>query len=158
MTWLYVLASVAFGVFVAAIVLRRWVHSRGWRLASDWAKETFPVWAALGPFKNGTESAIALGYAFLVVRGIEFSAKSAKALKHHVEVYDADPDTWEENRQLALQNSTYDVSTYVEKALQLRDGTANRDDEVTMVAAYIKELVTSNSDKNFNYFSKGNSK
>ena len=56
-------------VVVVIFVFRRWFKALVWREASDQAREVFPVWAAQGPFEDGSESAVAIRYAWLAVFG-----------------------------------------------------------------------------------------
>ena len=55
-----------------------------------------PVWAALGPFKNGKVSALAFGAAFKAVMGWDWAKDE---LEGHANNYDADPIAWEKIRQ-----------------------------------------------------------
>lgn len=59
---------------------------------------------------------------------------------------DANPETWEENRQIALEKATPNFSTHIKQALQLRNGTADRDDEKTIAASVIEAKLRGNSD------------
>lgn len=87
MTWLYILGAIILTVVIAVAVLLQRVNSEIMRKASVMAKDLFPVWAALGPFKNGTDSAVALGYAYLVVQGVNSTMEAFESFKGHVVAY-----------------------------------------------------------------------
>jgi hypothetical protein len=81
------------------------LHSHARRVASDVARQVFPVWAAQGPFHSGTESAAALRNAWLAVCGAEQTEKMANAIEKHRCSYDNDPDAWEKTRCEAAEQA-----------------------------------------------------
>ena len=64
-------------------------------------KELNAVWAVQGPFKNGEESARAMKFATIAVRGADSIAKkpTAEALAKHAASYDSQIQIWELLRQ-----------------------------------------------------------
>jgi hypothetical protein len=89
-------------VVVLTILIRKWIKSQAFNIASEEAKELFPVWAIQGPFNSGEESAKALLYAHKAMSGIELPEDTLEAVRKHSVAYDDDPEVWEENRNLAL--------------------------------------------------------
>ena len=112
---------IAVGVVVVAVIaFCSWVRSSAWHQASDTAREIFPVWAAQGPFGNGTQSAIAMRYAWLAVSGDREKVDGmTEQFSQHADSFDADPGKWEETRRTALQSADPTVSQYVAEANRL---------------------------------------
>lgn len=68
-------AILVLGIVVAGRFLLR---SQARKVASDAAKQVFPVWAIQGPFDSGTESAAAMRNAWLAVFGGRTSSKDVR--------------------------------------------------------------------------------
>ena len=113
---------------VAAVLVRKWYRAREFKVASEMAKEVFPVWAAQGPFASGEQSAKALRYSHMAVSGPDLSEKMLEGIAQHAIAYDEDPETREHNREETLQYVTEETRDYVEAAIafaaldQLKDG------------------------------------
>ena len=101
-------------IVVIGIALAVWLRSHAVNQASDLAKQIFPVWAALGPFNSGAESAAAMRNAYLAVFGANQTEEMADAIEGHETAYDADPETWEETRRTALKGASSDALTLAE--------------------------------------------
>ena len=96
-------------LLVSAVVFWWWRRKRVITKAAGMAKSVFPVWAALGPFDSGKNSAVAMRYAFLAC-GIDFDEE---ALNRHQIAYDRNPEGWEENRRMAIEHRSEETELYV---------------------------------------------
>lgn len=101
-------------IVVIGIAWVVWLRSQAVNQASDLAKQIFPVWAAQGPFGSGAESAAAMRNAYLAVFGANQTEEMADAIEGHETTYDADPETWEETRRIALKGASSDALTLAE--------------------------------------------
>ena len=77
---------------VAAVLVRKWFRARVFKMASEMAKEVFPVWAAQGPFTSGEQSAKAMRYSHMAVSGPDLSEKMLKGIAGHAISYDENPE------------------------------------------------------------------
>ncbi len=113
---------IAAGVLVVAVIaFWSWVRSSAWRQASNTARQIFPVWAAQGPFENGTQSAIAMRYAWLAISGDREKVDGmTEQFSQHANAFDADPEKWEETCHTALKSAGASVSEYVAEVNRLR--------------------------------------
>lgn len=108
-------------VVVVIFVFRRWFKTLVWREASDQAREMFPVWAAQGPFATGSESALAMRYAWLAVLGDHDKVDNmTENFSRHASAFDADPESWENNRRKALEVDCPKLATYIAEVKRLR--------------------------------------
>jgi hypothetical protein len=101
-------AILVLGIVVAGRFLLR---SQARKVASDAAKQVFPVWAIQGPFDSGTESAAAMRNAWLAVFGAEQAAKMSAAIEQHRIAYDNDPKAWEKTRREAAEDADPNACT-----------------------------------------------
>jgi hypothetical protein len=99
------------GLVVVGIFLLR-SHAR--KMASNAAKQVFPVWALQGPFASGADSAPAMRNAWLAVLGAEQTAKMAASIEQHRTAYDNDPEAWEETRREAAEEAGSHARTLAE--------------------------------------------
>lgn len=91
------------GAIIAAVVGYAVYSIRKKRMTEEVDRilvEVNAVWAAQGPFKNGAESAKAMRYATIAVRGAEsVNLKPiAEALAKHAAFFDSQTQTWESLR------------------------------------------------------------
>lgn len=116
MTEIIILATV---IALVAFVLRaRWAKKRGYEMASEKARQVFPVWAVQGPFNSGEESAAAMRKAYIAVLGPEDGATKEDILNQHVAAFDKNPKAWEELRVLALNGGYQSMQQIVPESLQ----------------------------------------
>lgn len=111
----YIFIGIAIIIGLLAL-FKYWISTRSLHVASDIAKKVFPVWAAQGPFDNGTQSAAAMRYAYLAVLGPEETEKMTSAIEQHKNVYDSNSQKWEEVRQQSTQSSETDIDDYISLA------------------------------------------
>jgi hypothetical protein len=104
-------AILVLGLVVAGKFLLR-SHAR--RVASNAAKQVFPVWALQGPFASGADSAAAMRGAWLAVFGAEQAGKMAGAIEQHRLAYDNDPEAWEKIRREAAKDADSQARTLAE--------------------------------------------
>jgi hypothetical protein len=95
------------------IAFKLWVRSRATAEVAEVTREVYPVWAAQGPFETGAQSAVAMRYAYVAVRGSEEAERMAAAIGKHAQSYDADPGTWERLRHDSLKLSGPKTDDYV---------------------------------------------
>lgn len=115
-TIFWVLCAVAIGV---VFVLRRRLKSHAFKQGADIARQVFPVWAALGPFESGKQSATAMRHAALAVLGNEGAELMAEAFIQHIAAYDSRPTDWEQTRQQAARSLGPDNKKFVSIARAL---------------------------------------
>jgi len=96
-------------LFVLGVLLWWWRRKRARTKAGGMAQAIFPVWAELGPFDSGKNSAVAMRYAFLAC-GVDLDEE---ALNTHQIAYDQNPERWEENRRLAKERYDEEMEYYV---------------------------------------------
>ena len=97
-----VVLLIALIVAGGAFAFRYWIRSQAMKQAAEVTRDIYPVWAAQGPFGSGTQSAGAMRYAYLTVRGPEEAERMADAIAKHAQAFDADPGVWEKLRQESL--------------------------------------------------------
>jgi hypothetical protein len=70
------------------------------KLAKSVVSDVFPVWANLGPFQNGEESAFAFRAAYEAVKGLESAvqAEMGGVFEKHKAAFDLDAEGWEQTR------------------------------------------------------------
>ena len=90
-----VVVMLALGFIVTHIIARK--------RESSYIADFMYVWARMGPFDNGDESQNAMNSAHLAV----FKTEAKDAYAQHSASYDADPQSWEQVRELSLRNSTH---------------------------------------------------
>jgi len=104
---------VAIAIVVVLVAIGLFVRSQSQymavKMASEKAKMVFPVWAAQGPFKSGTESAAAMSRASLAVFGPKEAQKYADAIAQHEASFNKKPESWEETRRFALEGANSDA-------------------------------------------------
>ncbi len=105
--WAGMLLSVAWLVYRART-------SRGVSAVFD---QVMSIWAALGPFRNGFESAEAMKCAWIAVLG---SVGESRLLDKHADSFDAHPHRWESIRAEVLKATTTDPHHFA-KAKRLLD-------------------------------------
>ena len=86
-----VVLLIALIVAGGAFAFRYWIRSQAMKQAAEVTRDIYPVWAAQGPFGSGTQSAGAMRYAYLTVRGPEEAERMADAIAKHAQAFDADP-------------------------------------------------------------------
>ena len=79
--------------------------------------QVMSIWAALGPFRNGFESAEAMKCAWIAVLG---SVSEPRLLIKHADSFDAHPRQWESIRAEILEATTTDPHHFT-KAKKLLD-------------------------------------
>jgi hypothetical protein len=89
--------------------------------AEKMVRRGFAIWARLGPFKCGADSAKAMEYASAAVMK-NFEKSSPIDVKGHSMAFDKAPDRWEEVRQLALAR---DMSEFNELEQLVKAGKEN---------------------------------
>ncbi len=72
-----------------------------------------PVWAALGPFKSGKDSASALNYAYMAIMGPEEAEKISQEVSLHAVAYKSNPEKWEKVRQEAASEIGPDLEDFI---------------------------------------------
>jgi hypothetical protein len=72
----------------------------GLKLAKSVVSDVFPVWANLGPFQNGEESAFAFRAAYEAVKGLESAvqAEMGGVFEEHKAAFDLNAEGWEQIR------------------------------------------------------------
>lgn len=107
------LILVACIIAVVALLLWLWFRSHTLKRASNIAQQVFPVWAAQGPFESGEQSAGAMRYAYMTVKGPEETERMAEAIRKHAISYDRDPARWEQTRQEAARSAGPETEEFV---------------------------------------------
>lgn len=92
-TMVWGLAGLGISLFAIFLVYRWNRYSK--QIPNELAGQTLKVWAALGPYKSGVESARALRAAYQAVLGSDVHVSIERALKEHSKQFDEDPDKWE---------------------------------------------------------------
>ena len=92
-----------------------------------------------------------LPYIPLYIPGSYQARNAAESFRLHAEAFNADPEAWEENRQIALQSLTSNFSENVDEAMQLRDGTLNPDDQKTITAVVLETMLRGDNEKLLNF-------
>lgn len=100
---------IAILIVLGAAAFWWWRRKRAFTKASGMAKSVFPVWAALGPFDSGKQSAAAMRYAFMACE-LEIDERT---LNGHELAYDRNPEEWEQNRLKATEHRSEDTEFYV---------------------------------------------
>lgn len=138
-----VLVVAVITVVVLTMVIRKWIKSRAFRIASENAKELFPVWAIQGPFNSGEQSGNALLYAHMAISGPELPEGTLEAVRQHAAAYDDDPETWEENRNDALAFVTEETMKSLKTvhafaaADQIAMGNSINEEQLARITEYI---------------------
>ena len=109
-----IILSAALVVLGLVVVGKFLLRSQARKMASNAARQVFPVWAVQGPFASGTESAAAMGNAYLAVFGAEQAAKMADSIEQHRIAFDNDPETWEKTRREAAEIADPDARALAE--------------------------------------------
>jgi len=102
MDMLQIIFLIALIVAGGAFALRYWIRSQARKQAAEVTRDVYPVWATQGPFDSGTQSALAMRYAYLAVRGPEEAERMSEAITKHAQAFDTDPGVWEKLRQESL--------------------------------------------------------
>jgi hypothetical protein len=110
-----ILATVLFIIF--KLFYKKHVNQQ----AEELVKRVYAIWARLGPFKCGADSAKAMEYASVAVIK-NFEKSSPIDVKGHSMAFDNSPDRWEEVRQLALSR---DMSEFNELEQLVKAGKEN---------------------------------
>ena len=97
------------------------------------------MWAAQGPFRDGSESALAMRYAWLAVFGdFKKVATMTDMFRKHQDEFDSNPAVWERNRAIALDiKATTMLPKYLDEVRRLR-GLAERQ---TALVEEIREIA-----------------
>jgi len=82
---------------------------------SKMEQDVLSVWAGLGPFKSGVESANAVKSAHISIYGLEIPSELQEGFIGHQAAYDLDPDGWEDIRQKYLTGNDK-IKFYIMKA------------------------------------------
>ncbi len=106
-------------VWAGALLSVAWLvyRARTARGVSAIFDRVMSIWAALGPFRNGWESAEALKCAWIAVLG---AVGQPNLLDQHADSYDAHPRRWESIRAENLKATTPDPH-HLAKAKRLLD-------------------------------------
>jgi len=107
-------------VFLAKVVFKRWVKTKAMTEVGEVVQEVYPVWAALGPFDSGVESARAMRYAFAAVIGpVEaMQMLGEEPFVKHAQSFDSSSE-WETLRQGLLKNPRSKTDEHTKTARML---------------------------------------
>lgn len=115
-------------VATATLLFWRRIRAHAHRQAAGMAREVFPVWAAQGPFESGAESAAAMRYAYMAVKGPDEVERMAEAIDNHASAYDSDPTGWERTREEVTQTPGVRTERFVTIAKGVAATAAQRAD------------------------------
>jgi len=107
------LVLILLAVTIVAVLLWVWFRSYTVKKVGKIVRQVYPVWAAQGPFESGEQSAAAMRYAFLAVRGPEKMERMAETIAKHTKAYDDDPARWEQLRQEMAQLAGSETTDFV---------------------------------------------
>lgn len=97
-----VVLLIALIVAGGALAFRYWIRSQATKQAAEVTGDVYAVWAAQGPFDSGTQSAGAMRYAYVAVRGPKEADRMSDAIAKHAQAFDAAPSVWEKLRLESL--------------------------------------------------------
>lgn len=123
-----VLALVAF--VLLSIWFGRWVRSTS---LGSMMREVMPDWAAQGPFSNGTESALAMRFAWCAVFGEVEEGKVSDQIDLHARAFDANAQKWEALQRDLLAKPTAMFGAHIAEVRRLRAAVAYRPQALELV-------------------------
>ncbi|NNE84745.1 MAG: hypothetical protein HKN28_12325 [Alphaproteobacteria bacterium] len=124
-TEMYVLVAVV--IFVCVLMIKFLLRPKPDELFPNIDQKIMPIWATLGPFDTGFDSASAMRGAYLAVMGPTEAKKMGAVIEQHETDYDDNSKEWEETRR---------------KALEVADsGTLNLAEAITTSGSSIKGLI-----------------
>lgn len=108
----------------------------------EYDEEVMYVWAAQGPFESGAFSSLAMTNSVLVVLGEARLKECVAFILSHENIYNDDPEIWEEKRKKTVQDSAKKFGSrfndFVKQAESLRKDEVSSENGV--VAYIIKNL------------------
>lgn len=107
-------------IFLAVAIVKRVRKSLAIAEAADVVQEVYPVWAALGPFQSGVESARAMRYAYAAVIGpVETIERfGTDVFDKHAQAFDSGSE-WSTLRESCLTQPCKNTSEYLKTARQM---------------------------------------
>ena len=82
--------------------------------------KVMPVWASLGPFSNGTESALAMNASYIAVLGSKESEEKADVIESHEDSFNKEPAEWERVRRISKRASR-EINDFITIAEEIYD-------------------------------------
>ena len=137
MAYLYTITTLLLMAAFSYFLWDRSIKNRAHKNVNDELISTAPLWAALGPFRDGEDSAKAWKAAYTVVTSAAKAESRSSAFDAHRQKYDESPEEMEEGR-LKLLSDSEDLGLLLIMAKKVLEGYgANSEDSLDQISSML---------------------